>query len=174
MKLQRYMSSTLEDQKQSTLWTPQPVTGQNVEQVWFCGVHSDVGGGEPPDQPDGSALSDITLSWIINNACALGLEIDSVVKELYSLPLDPKYSLDTLHSSWKPLWGFPRARSIDDHASIADSVVVRCEHHDGYQPRNLKLVGGVPAASYGVVRVVGQPVIAAAAFAAKTSHPSGH
>lgn len=144
-----------------TLWTPPYTNRQNVEQVWFCGVHSDIGGGEPADQSDGSALSDITLAWMMDKACAHRLEIHSDVQARYALPLDPKYSLDTLHSSWNPLWGFPRPRGIDDDAFIADSVVVRCEHHDRWQPKNLKLVGGIPATSYGIVPVVSQPVAAA-------------
>ncbi|MFZ0589914.1 MAG: DUF2235 domain-containing protein [Bryobacteraceae bacterium] len=151
-----------------SLWTTSSTSSQKVEQVWFCGVHSVVGGGEPPDQSASSTLSDITLAWMMDKACALGLELDGDVEKQYLLPLDPKYSLDTLHSSWNPLWGFPRARLIADDASIADSVVVRCEHHDGWQPKNLKLVGGVPSANYGIVHVVSPPATAAAAVAVKT------
>jgi len=146
-----------------TLWTSQPAAGQNLEQVWFCGVHSDVGGGEPPDQTDASALADITFAWMLDKACALGLQIHSDIQKQYALPLDPKYALDTLHSSWNPLWGFPNRRSIPDDARLADSVVVRCQHHDAWQPKNLKLAGGMPAQSYKVVPVVSQPAIAAAA-----------
>lgn len=145
-----------------TLWTSPPAPGQKVEQVWFCGVHSDVGGGEPPDETPETALSDITLAWIMDKASALGLKIDRDVQTQYALPLDPKYALDTLHSSWNLLWGFPKGRSIAADACIADSVVVRCQHHDGWQPKNLTLVNGIPAASYQVVRVVSAPALAAA------------
>lgn len=147
-----------------TLWTSTPAPGQIVEQVWFCGVHSDVGGGEPADDetPD-QALSDITLAWMMSKAAALGLRFDVGVQRQYALPLDPKYALDTLHSSWNPLWGFPKARTIADNASIADSVVVRCQHLDGWQPRNLKLVDGAPAPSYQIARVVSTPAVAAMA-----------
>ena len=146
-----------------TLWTSPPAPGQTVEQVWFCGVHSDVGGGEPTDQTSGVALSDITLAWMMHNACALGLRLDEEVRKQYTLPLDAKYALDTVHSSWNPLWGFPRLRTIPDDACVADSVVVRCLHHDGWQPRNLKLVDGAPAPGYKVVSVVGRPMAAGAA-----------
>jgi uncharacterized protein (DUF2235 family) len=65
------------DEKRSefpaTLWTTSPSPGQNVEQVWFCGVHSDVGGSYPDDS-DGSALSDLTLAWMISKAAPLGLD----------------------------------------------------------------------------------------------------
>jgi len=49
-----------------TLWRENPL----VEQVWFPGVHSDVGGGYP--QHD---LSDITLEWMVKKAEADGLRI---------------------------------------------------------------------------------------------------
>ena len=41
-----------------------------VEQVWFPGVHSDVGGGYPEHD-----LSDITLEWMVKKAKADGLKI---------------------------------------------------------------------------------------------------
>ena len=156
-----------------TLWTSQPGAGQTVEQVWFRGVHSDVGGGEPMDSKETSTLADIPFAWMLDKACALGLEIDASIRTKYGLPLDPKYALDTLHSSWSPLWGFPRTRSIPVDASLADSVVVRCQHHDGWWPRNLKVVNGVPAASYNVVRVVGEPAVAAQAAMPATGGGGG-
>jgi membrane protease YdiL (CAAX protease family) len=48
---------------------PDPVTGQvRTRQVWFAGVHSDVGGGYPEVQ---SALSKYPLLWMIAEARAL-------------------------------------------------------------------------------------------------------
>ena len=43
-----------------------------MEQVWFPGVHSDVGGGYPEHD-----LSDITLEWMVKKAKADGLRIYS-------------------------------------------------------------------------------------------------
>ena len=44
------------------LWTgDQPAGTRNVEQTWFSGVHSDVGGGY-----EDAGLSDLTLSWMID------------------------------------------------------------------------------------------------------------
>ena len=45
--------------------------GQDVEQVWFAGVHSNVGGGYPD-----CGLSDVALQWMLDKAAALGLEFD--------------------------------------------------------------------------------------------------
>jgi uncharacterized protein (DUF2235 family) len=140
----------------ATLWTSVPAPGQTVEQVWFCGVHCDVGGGYADDADSGTALSDITLAWIMSKACALGLQINSDVQAQYTLPLDPKYALDQLHESWNPIWGFPKSRTIDSNASLSDSVVVRCQH-DAWQPRNIKLVNGIPAPDYLIAPIVSQP-----------------
>ncbi|NIH80082.1 DUF2235 domain-containing protein [Amycolatopsis viridis] len=51
------------------LWHPRPgASGRLVEQVWFSGVHSDVGGGYPD-----RALADISLQWMVERARAHGL-----------------------------------------------------------------------------------------------------
>jgi uncharacterized protein (DUF2235 family) len=71
-----------------TLWTA-AAPGQTMEQVWFSGVHCDVGGSYPADS-SGSALSDLTLAWMMNKAAALGLEFVADVSSNYPLPMDPK------------------------------------------------------------------------------------
>jgi uncharacterized protein (DUF2235 family) len=139
----------------ATLWTSAPAAGQTIEQVWFCGVHSDVGGGyEPSDADAGTALSDITLGWMMHRAKDLGLDIAPAALARYAVPLNGKYALDQLHDSWNPLWGFPIRRHIAPNSSLANSVVIRCQHHVGYQPGNLTLQEGMPAAGYGTVAVV--------------------
>jgi uncharacterized protein (DUF2235 family) len=140
-----------------TLWTSQPAQGQKLEQVWFCGVHSDVGGGEPDDVPGTTALSDITLSWMMSKAAALGLQMDSTVQAQFASPLDPEYALDTLHTSWNVLDGFPKVRSIDKKAVLANSVLVRCQHDSSYRPENLAFDNGVLSSLYGTAIVVSPP-----------------
>lgn len=54
------------------LWHQQPDGhGQELRQVWFTGVHCDVGGGYP-----GTGLSDIALLWMMERARAYGLAFD--------------------------------------------------------------------------------------------------
>ena len=56
-----------------TLWRKQPeATDQTLEQVWFAGAHSDVGGGYP--EPE---LAEIALLWMVDRARACGLEFDA-------------------------------------------------------------------------------------------------
>lgn len=126
---------------------------QTLEQIWFTGAHSDVGGGYGPDPSTQTALSDITLSWIMNKAWALGLETDPAFQSQYA-SLGAKYALDTLHESWNVLWGFPRPRSIAANATLASSVVIRCQNDQSYRPGNLQFPGGAPASEYNVVPVV--------------------
>jgi uncharacterized protein (DUF2235 family) len=135
-----------------TLWTS-PSSSQTLEQVWFCGVHCDVGGSYPDDS-DGSALSDLTLAWMMSKASALGLEFVADVKAKYALPMDPKFALDTKHESWNPLWTFPKRRSIASGSALADSVYTRCDHDSSYRPENLTFVNGQAAPGYQKVTVV--------------------
>jgi uncharacterized protein (DUF2235 family) len=136
-----------------TLWTSQPAAGQKIEQIWFTGVHSDVGGGYGDDPSTGTALSDITLSWMMSKAWALGLETDPAFKAAYTT-LDAKYALDTLHNSWNVGWGFPRSRSISETASLSNSVVIRYQNLESFRPGNVKFLNGAPAAGYTIVPVV--------------------
>jgi uncharacterized protein (DUF2235 family) len=55
-----------------TLWTGiKPTTCEDVQQVWFAGAHSDVGGGYPT-----RALADIPLLWMAKKAEDAGLVLD--------------------------------------------------------------------------------------------------
>lgn len=144
-----------------TLWTSQPVSGQTIEQVWFCGVHSDVGGGYGASgDDDNTTLSDITLSWMIHRAQDLGVAFAPAALAQYPYRLDAKYALDHLHNSWNPLCGFPVPRSIAPSSSLSNSVVIRCQHHDGYAPCNLSLLAGIPASTYPIISIVAEPPIA--------------
>ena len=62
-----------------TLWTSAPAAGQTLEQVWFTGVHCDVGGGYPECD-----LSNITLGWMMGKAAALGVQFDPAVAAQYA------------------------------------------------------------------------------------------
>jgi len=138
-----------------TLWTPlvPPVPGQVLEQVWFAGVHCDVGGGYPE-----TGLSDVTLSWMLGKAKNLGLQIADGVWAQYA-SLDAKYALDQIHESWSLMWGFPRSRTVANNSLLSNSVVIRSEYTDSYQPENLTLENGAQPATYQTVPVVADPPV---------------
>jgi len=137
----------------ATLWTSAPAPGQTLEQVYFCGVHCDVGGGYGDDQ-NGTALSDITLSWMMSKAQALGLVFAPNLLVTYPSPIDKKDALDTKHESWNPLWTFPKSRDIAANATIANSVDIRLQNDSSYRPSNLKLLNGALQPGYGGETVV--------------------
>ena len=60
-----------------TIWEPKP--GVDLKQVWFAGVHADIGGSYKPDT-DGSFLSDIPMMWLIKEGEKKGLEFDDFLK----------------------------------------------------------------------------------------------
>ncbi|PSW16926.1 DUF2235 domain-containing protein [Photobacterium sanctipauli] len=62
-----------------TLW--QPKEGIDIEQVWFAGVHCDVGGSYQPDA-DGTVLSDIPMLWLQQEAEKTGLSFDPTLRPL--------------------------------------------------------------------------------------------
>ena len=46
----------------------------SLQQVWFSGVHSNIGGSYPADA-DGGLLSDIPLDWLRKEALSLSLSL---------------------------------------------------------------------------------------------------
>lgn len=53
------------------LWDEGNETTDRIEQVWFAGVHTNVGGGYPKDQ-----MAYVTLDWMLRRAAQAGLEFD--------------------------------------------------------------------------------------------------
>jgi uncharacterized protein (DUF2235 family) len=54
-----------------------PKVKQDVKQVWFAGVHSDIGGGYPEED---SGLAKFPLSWMIDQAVLQGLLINTAMR----------------------------------------------------------------------------------------------
>ncbi len=69
-------------------------------EVWFAGVHGDVGGGNPESR---SALAKVALQWMIDEAVAKGMKIDQKRYERYVISQDiPGYAaLDPLGDTHK-------------------------------------------------------------------------
>jgi uncharacterized protein (DUF2235 family) len=82
-----------------TFWTGGAPSGATIEQVWFPGCHSDIGGGY-----EDRALADIPLVWMAERAESRGLQLDwSVLPDKTTLnPFAP------LHDSRTLLYGFDR------------------------------------------------------------------
>jgi hypothetical protein len=66
------------------LWNEKDVTPGKLSQVWFAGVHSNVGGGYPDD-----SLAHIPLYWIMKEAEARGLKFKTATSEVRDENPDP-------------------------------------------------------------------------------------
>lgn len=100
-----------------------------VNQVWFPGVHSDVGGGYRE-----CGLSDTALQWMIDHAYSHGLNFKaSAVRKLKKNPSGK------LHDSYDGIWKAfgARRRSIAASAKVHTSVRERIQNVQGYNPLNL-------------------------------------
>jgi uncharacterized protein (DUF2235 family) len=144
------------------LWALDPKYSQDIQQIWFAGVHSDVGGGYA--EPE-SGLSKITLQWMLGEAEAKGLAVDHVLKDQVLGFTDPEMAkpdcMGILHKSltgwwwileifprrhfdtrltppeWK--WELPLAspRYIAPGSSIHPTVAQRIAQNPTYRPPNL-------------------------------------
>ena len=101
--------------------------GQKVEQVWFAGVHSDVGGSYKERE-----LSNITLIWMLENAQKHGLKLKAGWRD--ELVGDPT---GEIHESYTGLWKLwrPVARQIPEGGKIHKSVIARSQALADYKPR---------------------------------------
>lgn len=150
---------------------------QDVEEVWFAGVHSDVGGGY---QEKESGLAKIALKWMIDEACSekFGLMIDQEKHNRYVLGLDKdkEYvepdALAESHKSLKGVWWLvqylplldwdpakkrktfrcpKQLRSIKERSTLHHSVVRRIEESE-YKPPNLNSKNQDPYPSLEMIR----------------------
>jgi uncharacterized protein (DUF2235 family) len=134
-----------------TLWKNFAKPGQLLEQRWFCGAHSDVGGGYAD-----SGLSDLALKWMMEKAQLAGLALDGQAAKRFPYqgnPLGPIHDSRTL--LWKAVSIKPYLRKIGGEnlvpensngkllkkkitQSLDDSVLVRWDKDPKYRPQNLR------------------------------------
>jgi uncharacterized protein (DUF2235 family) len=125
---------------QPTLWTEED--GRDMKQIWFPGVHSDVGGGYAE-----TGLSDGALEWMIGEAETCGLGFKDKIKA----PIRPDHQgilHNSLTSVFKLLPTQPRATpALDDtvalHKSSSDRYTDPPITQAPYRPTQ-RLAAGVP------------------------------
>ena len=107
--------------------------GQIIEQCWFPGVHSDIGGGYDDD----SKLADLTLKWMLDRLLAhAGLEIPltvSMSENLLGRAHDERTGLGVM---WLPAHREIHGKSIDIER-LCEEIESRFEHVPNYRPRPL-------------------------------------
>lgn len=113
------------------LWNEETkVPGQAIEQVWFAGVHSEVGGGIPEKD---CSLPDLSFAWMMDKSAKGGL----LLKDGWNTGLYSKADGD-IHDSctflpWV-LLGLRKKRKIIEGASIHQSVADRINQRSDYHP----------------------------------------
>lgn len=144
----------------NNLWGKE-LPGQSIKQVWFAGVHSDVGGSYAPAC---SGLSQIALEWMLCEAAKLGLIVDPdrAKQVLGRVPPPPPFPPDpaahinnslTLawwileflpHSYYDPVdkkakWAIPlgRRRTIPEQSVLHATVIEKLQVDSTYKPTNL-------------------------------------
>jgi len=130
--------------------------GSDVQQIWFPGFHSDVGGGQPLKE---SGIGSVTFEWIVGEARAAGLRFNDklLVDFRKACPPDPSAPLhDSMDAMYRMLeflpirkfdmgvkglaWHAPhlfRPRRIPEGDAVHLSVGHRMKVMPSYRPRNL-------------------------------------
>jgi len=90
-----------------------PATGVVLQEVWFRGVHSDVGGGN-----DNATLNGIALNWLFQNAkrCNLNITESAVLANLASITKPAKLSTHPIDAEVR--------RRIRDTDLLHSSVII--------------------------------------------------
>jgi uncharacterized protein (DUF2235 family) len=104
------------------IWSRTAGGAQTLEQRWFAGVHSNIGGGYVND-----GLANLAFQWMIRQATALGLVTDPVFAQHYrGYAMDRLYRSETL--SYRVLDRIRRRagrgeRSLTDHPTSAHLIL---------------------------------------------------
>jgi len=131
-----------------TLWEKHPDSDQKVEQAWFAGVHTDVGGGY-----EDRALANITFQWMAIRAYDAGLEFDHQYLErelginlVQPSTIDNRDYNGKLNNSLTGIYlGLPRyIRVIGEDGSKCETVWHTAKRRadekvSGYPPENLSV-----------------------------------
>ena len=108
---------------------------RDIKEVWFAGVHSDVGGTFEPEH----RLADITLQWIASEAIASGLDVDDEAFGFFK-DLPTEFACGEVHKmgkSWA-VTGISRRKVIPPGAAVHESVKTRMADSEKHARRYLK------------------------------------
>jgi uncharacterized protein (DUF2235 family) len=161
------------------LWKDRHRMTKELEQRWFPGAHSNVGGGY-----EGDLLPDAPLLWMAKKAAALGLEFNAdmatamatgsvcIASPPAAFALDGEEYLSPVRDSYGEfLWGayraiktltfqgrFYRRMLVQDDGldqQVDETARFKWEADTDYRPRNLAQPGRIDTAAAGPVRLLG-------------------
>jgi uncharacterized protein (DUF2235 family) len=119
------------DDFEPTIWKKR--AGTDLKQVWFAGVHSDVGGGYAKQKGKG-LLSDIPLGWIMSEAAKLDAKFEEHLWK--GLNDDAGAPQHESHEGFFKLLG-KHVRPISGGTLIHESVKARWDAASSYRPEKL-------------------------------------
>lgn len=138
------------------LWTavPNPIPGHptSIEQRWFVGAHSDVGGGGKRSRGH-APLSALAREWIADEARQAGLDIDPVSIPLtgdeWRSPYGDSFAEWLRHQTWLVPGREPHLRAVNttERETLAPSVLQRWNGDPTYRPQNPNLMQWVKGQS---------------------------
>ncbi len=124
----------------SNPFDPDTEVAQDIQQMWFSGVHADIGGGYPEEE---SGLSKFPLGWMIEEAHAHGLHVNrAMVNHLvygaprkgslhsYVRPSETAPLHQSMNMAWQLLEWLPKRdkwREWDERRSILGWYLPRSE-----------------------------------------------
>jgi uncharacterized protein (DUF2235 family) len=118
----------------ATLWHQRkPVPDQTIEQLWFAGVHSNVGGGYPA-----TGLSDLALEWMAGRAQVAGLELTplSLLPDFEEVPEESRKGPYRLIPAYHRPIGAPSEYGAT-HEQVHESARDKYARDAGYRPPRL-------------------------------------
>ena len=140
-----YHALAIDEQRRAfipTLWEVQPGGQQTVEQRWFAGVHSDIGGAYAD-----TGLSDISFCWMRDMAAKAGLRFDPAYGDDHGdarrIEVDPNPN-GPLHNSLSLVFRILRPYQrplnyLDDTQTVAPEARARRDDPTmTYDPPNLR------------------------------------
>lgn len=117
------------------LWRKPPGWAGVLEQVWFAGVHSNIGGGYTPD-----GLANIALHWMVERANRNGLATDSKYLDFFEPHFDA-FLADSMTTAYKALGSIDRPVGAAEHGeeSIHPAAIQRMQAKvEGYDPASIR------------------------------------
>lgn len=116
-----------------TLWKEKPANTKEMEQRWFAGVHSNIGGGYNPDD-----FANVALNYMVVKSKARGLDFDDNYLGFFGSDILREVR-DSMSFKYRLLGRLKREIVLGDASNqvVDDSVYEKIEGDDSYSPSNV-------------------------------------
>lgn len=116
-----------------TLWGKKSAETKEMEQRWFAGVHSNIGGGYNPDD-----FANVALKYIVEKSKAQGLEFDTSYLGFFGSDILREVR-DSMSFKYRLLGRFSREITLGDASNqvVDDSVYTKIDGDESYNPTNV-------------------------------------